>query len=73
MHISIPSTYHTFDRRTVAEIRQKVIKKSGRHRVSQFLHSRNDKDAIATWKSDLKMILNVFNVRPVCSCLAVTN
>ena len=73
MRILSPSTYRLSDCRTVAEIQQKVIKKSGRHRVSRFLHSRNDKDTITAWKSDLNRILNVFNVRPVYSCLAVTN
>ena len=53
------------DRRTVAEIQEKVIKRSGRNPVSRFLHAKNDKETIATWKSDLNRILHVFNVGSV--------
>ena len=56
------SAHHDLDCRTVAEIQERVMKRSGRHGVSRFLHSRDDKDAIATWKSDLGRILHVFNV-----------
>ena len=57
------STYpRSPDRRTVAEIQNKVIKRSGRSRASRFLHARIDKDAIAAWKSDLSRLLQVFNV-----------
>ena len=62
MHISNPSAHRVIDRRTVAEIQKKVTEQSGRHRVSRFLHARNDKDTIAGWKSDLNRILVVFNV-----------
>ena len=75
-----PATYTSWspahddpDRRTVAEIQGDVIKRSGRHGVSRFLHSRDDKDAIAGWKSDLNRILHVFNVCSVCSRFAVAN
>ena len=51
----------------VVEIQRKIMRQSGRHAVSRFLHARNDKDAIAGWKSDLNGILNVFNV-----CRALT-
>jgi len=40
-------------------MQQKVIKRSGGHRVSRFLHAKNDKDVIAGWKSRL---LHVFDV-----------
>ena len=63
IHISCLSTYYGLDCRTIAEIQEKVLKRSGRGRVSRFLHSRDDKDAIAAWKSDLNRILHVFNVR----------
>jgi len=56
-------TYHDFDRRTVAEIQRKVIKKSGRNVVSRLLHAKNDKETIAAWKLDLNRMLHVFNVR----------
>ena len=50
IRISSPAAYHTPDPRTVTEI-QKVIKQSGRHRISRFVHARNDKDKIAAWKT----------------------
>ena len=53
------------DRRTVAEIQGKVIKRSGRNAVSRFVHARNDKETITTWRSDLNRILHIFNVRSV--------
>jgi len=62
VHISNPPAYHTLDRRTVAEIQRKVIKRSGRNPVSRLLHSKDDAGAIAAWKVDLNRILQVFNV-----------
>ena len=73
IQISRSSTYDNPGRRTVAEIQGKIIKRSGRHRVSRFLHSRDDKDAIVAWKSDLNRILHVFNVCSVCSRFAITD
>ena len=49
------------------------MKQSGRHAVSRFLHARNDKDAIAGWKSDLNGILNVFNVCRALSHMVVAD
>ena len=57
----------------VAEIQKKVIKRSERHRVSRLFHSRDDKEMITGWKSDLNSLLQVFNVRSACHCLIVTN
>lgn len=40
--------------------------------VTQFLHTRNhnlEKEAIATWRSDLKKVLGVFEVRSATSLL----
>ena len=71
MHISCLSAYYGLDRRTVAEIQEKVLRRSGRGRAFRFLHSRNDKDVIAAWKSDLDRILQVFNVRSTCSYFVV--
>jgi hypothetical protein len=68
VHSSGPSAHNVLDRRTVAEIQRKVIKRGGRHRVSRFIHAKNDKDTIAGWKSDLNRILVVFNVRSVDLC-----
>jgi hypothetical protein len=53
------------DRRTVAEIQGKVDKKGKRNTVSRLFGSKNDKDAIASWRQDLNRILHIFNVRPV--------
>ena len=44
-------------------IRRNVIKRSRRNAVCRFVHARNDKETIATWKSDLDGILQVFTVR----------
>jgi len=68
-----PSTYRALDCRTVAEIRGKIIKRSGRNAVSRFFHAKDDKDTIATWKSDLNRILVVFNVCSVYIRLIVAN
>ena len=73
IHVSCPSTYHRLDLRTVAEIREEVLKRSERSGVSRFLHSRDDKDMITAWKSDLNRLLQVFNVCPVCLRLGVTD
>jgi len=66
-------TNHTIDCRTVAEIQRKIMKQSGKHKFSQFLHARSDKDTIAGWKSDLNRIVVVFNVRSVSPYLAAAN
>ena len=73
MHILSPAAYHAPNHRTVAEIQRKVIKQSGRHRISRFVHARNDKDTIAAWKSDLNRLLHVFNVCSERSCLVTAN
>ena len=50
------------DHRTVLEIRQGIIKQ-GKHGVfSRLFHSKNDKEKIAAWKSDLNRALLVFGV-----------
>ena len=54
-------------------MQKKIIKQSGRHRVSRFFHARDDKDTIAGWKSDLNRILVVFNVCPVYFLLVAAN
>ena len=53
------------NRRTVAEIQGRVVKKATRNPVSRFFRSKNDKDAIAAWRQDLNRILQIFNVRSV--------
>jgi hypothetical protein len=67
--VSGSSTYHALDCRTVAEIRNKVMKQSGRNAASRLFHARNDKEIIAAWKSELNRILIVFNVCSARSCL----
>ena len=41
--------------------------------MSRFLHSRNDKEVIAAWKSDLNRLLQVFNVCSACFHLIATD
>jgi len=60
-------TYRAIDRRTVAGIQGKIIKRSGRNLLSRLANAKNDKETIATWKLDLNRILHVFNV---CSAIA---
>ena len=62
-----PLIYYTAGCRTVAEIQNKIMKKSGRNRVSRIWHAMNDKEAISGWRGELNEILFVFNVRPLCS------
>jgi hypothetical protein len=45
--------------------RGKIIEKGKRNAVSRLLHAKNDKEVIATWKSDLSKILLIFNVSSV--------
>ena len=47
----------------MAEIRRRVAKQSKRNTVSRLIHAKNDKEAVAGWKSDLNSILHIFNVR----------
>ena len=54
-------------RRTVAGIQEKIIEKCGRNLLSRLANAKNDKETVATWKSDLNRILHVFNV---CSVVA---
>ena len=49
------------------------MERSARHGLSRFFHSRDDKDAIAAWESDLNRILHVFNVCSARSRLATAN
>ena len=51
----------------MAEIQEKVIEKDKRDLVSRVLHAKNDKQAIAAWRSDLIRLFSIFNVRSVGS------
>jgi len=73
MHVSSSPTNHTLDRRTVAEIQRKVMKRSGRNSVSRLFHAKDDAVVIASWKSDLKEILHIFNVCSLHSYSATAN
>jgi len=44
------------------EIRQNIIKKGKRGIISRAFHSKNDKEVITAWKSDLNGALLIFNV-----------
>jgi hypothetical protein len=57
--------YDALDGSTLAEIQRKITKKGKRNAVSRLLHAKNDKETIATWKSDLNKILLVFNVSSI--------
>ena len=62
MHLSL-------NRRAVAEIQRSIIERGKRNVISRHFHAKNDKEAIATWRSDLNRILHVFNVRSATSAL----
>ena len=45
-----------------SEIKSKMGKPSKRKAIMQVFHARNDKEIIAGWRSDLNIVLDVFNV-----------
>jgi len=51
--------------RTVAEVQGNIIEKGGRSLSSRLAHTKNDKEVIAAWRSELNRILHVFNVRSI--------
>ena len=55
-------TDDTLDHSKLVEVQRKVVKKGKRNTVSRLIHAKNDKETIATWRSDLSKILLVFNV-----------
>ena len=63
--LSTPLKMLLTHRRTVAEIKSKVLKRSKKNAISRALNSKKDGLSIATWKTDLDRILLIFNVRPV--------
>ena len=50
-----------------------VKKRSEGGRITRFLRSRNDKDVIAAWNSDLNRLLQIFNVCSMCVCFVETD
>jgi hypothetical protein len=61
------STYQWLDCRTVAKIREKVVKQGKRNAFHRFALSKTDKDKIAAWKQDFLRVLHIFNVRSIGS------
>ena len=55
--------------RTVDGIQAKITEKGTRNLLSRVVQAKNDKETIATWKSDLNGILHTFNVCSVGSLL----
>ena len=53
--------------RTVNEIQTNIVKWNKRNTISRRFHAKDDKEAIAAWRSDLDRVLHVFNVRTVTS------
>ena len=58
-------THEGSNRRTMAAIQKKTVKKGKRNVASRLIHKKDDKDAIFGWKQDLVRILHIFNVRSV--------
>jgi len=54
-----------FDLRTVTDFQKKLVKWGERNTVSRYFHVKKNKETIATWRSSLEDILQVFNVRSV--------
>ena len=48
--------------RTLGEIQENIIERGKRNPISRRYHAKDDKEAIATWRSDLNRIRRVFNV-----------
>jgi len=55
----------TLDHRTVTDIQTKLVKWGKRGVVSRHLHTKDDKETIATWRLDPGGILQVFGVHSV--------
>ena len=58
-------TYHTLNRRTIAEIRRNITEK-GRWNplslISRLFRAKNEKKTIGAWRLDLDGFLRIFNV-----------
>ena len=51
--------------RIVDEIQRNVIKRGKRNAVSRWLRAEDDGRAVATWRSELNSIQDIFNVRAI--------
>ena len=72
-HISDDFLTDSLNRRTIAEIQEKVSEKGRRNIPSRLVHVKSDKDLIAHWKSDLDRILRVFTVCSLVFRFTATN
>jgi len=72
-HASSTSRWFWPDLRAVAEIQRMTVKQRKRCAVCQLFHARNDKETIATWRTNLNRILYVFNVSFIVLCAAIIN
>jgi hypothetical protein len=70
---SVRFTHYALNRRTVAEIQERIVEKGTRNLFSQIAHAKNDKETLASWRLDLNRILHVFNVCFSQFHLAVAN
>ena len=57
-----PCRFTPFTRRTVAEIKGKIMEQSGKNEVSRTFKAKGDKEKIAAWNSKLNRILDIFIV-----------
>ena len=62
-----PACLHAIDRRAVEQIQRSVVKLGKRNAVSRLFHATSDKDTVASWRSELDRILQVFKVRSTAS------
>ena len=69
----LSSAHRAPDCRTVADVQLEVMDRSERYRITRFLRSWNDKDAISGWRLDLDRVLQVFNVCSACLRLVATD
>jgi len=60
--------YRVSNRRTVAKIQERIVERGERGLLSRFIHAKDDKEKIASWRSDLNRILGIFKV---CSVVPV--
>ena len=61
------SIYQCSIRRTVTDIKGRVLKEGKRHPVTRFILSKGNKDKVAAWKQEFIRVLHVFNVRSIGS------
>lgn len=55
----------------MVQIQRNIVRLGKRSAVSRLLRANEDKEAIATWRSDLGRALDIFNVGSVTSMLSL--